>query len=54
MEILDFLGIIPIIIYLGILIFAIYVTSTFIKLMKQKNDYLKDIRDEIRKNNSVN
>ncbi len=53
MEMLAFLGIIPILIYLGILIFAIYVAITILKLMKQKNEYLKEIRDEIRKNNNV-
>lgn len=47
-------GMIPILINLGILIFSIYIAVTILKLMKQKNEYLREIRDELRKNNSVN
>ncbi|MEH7180242.1 hypothetical protein [Neobacillus vireti] len=53
MEMMAFLGLIPILLYLGILVFAIYVVITILKLMKQRNEYLKEIRDEIKKNNSV-
>ncbi|WP_181161981.1 MULTISPECIES: hypothetical protein [Bacillaceae] len=48
------LGLISILVYLGIIVFIIYVALTILKLMKQKNEYLKDIRDEIKKNNSIN
>ena len=53
MGVLTFVGIIPILINLGLLVFAIYVAINILKLMKQKNDYLKEIRDVIRKNNKV-
>ncbi|MDR7071506.1 hypothetical protein [Fictibacillus barbaricus] len=36
--------------YLAIPIFVVYVALTIIKLMKQKNEYLMEIRDELRKN----
>ncbi|WP_175354221.1 MULTISPECIES: hypothetical protein [unclassified Bacillus (in: firmicutes)] len=47
-------GLISILVYLGIIVFIIYVALTILKLMKQKNEYLKDIRDEIKKSNSIN
>lgn len=47
-------GLISILVYLGIIVFIIYVALSILKLMKQKNEYLKDIRDEIKKNNSIN
>ncbi len=34
---------------LGIFAFTIYVVITILNLMKQRNEYLKDIRDELRK-----
>jgi TM2 domain-containing membrane protein YozV len=41
-------------IYLGTIIFAIYAVISILKLMKQKNEYLKDIRDELRnKQNNI-
>lgn len=42
-------AIIPILIYLGLFIFVIYAIVTVLRLMKEKNAYLKDIRDEMRK-----
>lgn len=54
MGTIAFLGIIPILINLGILIFAIYFAVTILKIFKQKNEYLKEIRDELKKNNRVN
>ncbi|WP_201741251.1 hypothetical protein [Pradoshia eiseniae] len=53
MGALTFVAIIPILINLGLLVFAIYVAINILNLMKQKNDYLKEIRDVIRKNNKV-
>ena len=47
-------GLISILVYLGIIVFIIYVALTILKLMKQKNEYLKEIRDEIKKSNSIN
>jgi hypothetical protein len=47
-------GLISILVYLGIIVFIIYAAITILKLMKQKNEYLKDIRDEIKKSNSIN
>jgi len=35
-------GLISILVYLGIIVFIIYVALTILKLMKQKNEYLKD------------
>ncbi|WP_455675977.1 hypothetical protein [Pradoshia sp.] len=54
METIALLGFIPLLINLGILIFSVYVAVTIIKIMKQKNEYLREIRDEMRKNNRVN
>ena len=42
MGISYFLAIIPILIYLGIFGFAIYVVLTILNLMKQRNEYLKN------------
>ena len=53
MEIFSFIAIIPILIYFGIFVFAIYVVLTILNLMKQRNEYLKEIRDEIKKSNRV-
>jgi heme exporter protein D len=40
-------------IYYGIIFFVIYALLKIIKLMKQKNEYLKDIREEIRNSKST-
>ena len=51
MELWAVAGFINILIYLALIIFAIYVALTVLKLMKQKNEYLKDIRNEMKKMN---
>jgi len=51
---LSLFALIPLLMYLGFFIFVVYVVFTFLKLMRQKNEYLREIRDELRKNNSVN
>jgi hypothetical protein len=38
--------------YLGILIFGVYFVITTIKSREQRNEYLKDIRDELREFNN--
>lgn len=48
---MSLLAIIPFLIYIGIIAFVICAIITFLKLMREKNGYLKDIRDEIRKQN---
>ncbi len=40
---------IPVLISLGILVFAIYSAITVLKLMRRKNEYLKEICEEIKK-----
>lgn len=45
---------IPFLIYLGFFIFVIYVLITALNLMKQRNEYLKEIRDELKKSNRDN
>lgn len=47
------LGLIPILIYIGIILFVIYAIAVGLRLMKEKNEYLKDIRDEMRKETSI-
>ena len=42
---------IPILIYLGFFVFVIYSIITCLKLMKERNDHLREIRDELRKSN---
>ena len=54
MELFALLGLIPIFLYVGILIFAIYTVLTILKLMKQRNEYLKEIRDELKQSNGSN
>lgn len=49
MNSMALLGILPILIYLGILGFGIYAVLAIIKSAKQRNEYLKEIRDEMRK-----
>ncbi|MEK4404516.1 hypothetical protein MKZ26_08695 [Sporosarcina sp. FSL K6-6792] len=46
---MSILGIIPFLLYLGILGFGIYAVVAIIKSAKQRNEYLKEIRDEMRK-----
>ncbi|WP_399631197.1 hypothetical protein [Sporosarcina sp. SG10008] len=46
---MSILGIIPFLLYLGILGFGIYAVVAIIKSAKQRNEYLKEIRDELRK-----
>ncbi|EJR46307.1 hypothetical protein [Bacillus paramycoides] len=48
---MGFLAVIPSLIYIGIIAFSICAIITVLKLMREKNGYLKDIRDEIRKQN---
>lgn len=49
-----FFSIFPILImvfYIGIAAFAIYLVITVLKRMKERNEYLRDIRDELKKRN---
>lgn len=46
---MSILGIIPFLLYLGILGFGIYAVLAIIKSAKQRNEYLKEIRDEMKK-----
>ena len=48
-SLLSILGIIPFLLYLGILGFGIHAVVAIIKSAKQTNEYLKEIRDEMRK-----
>ncbi len=52
MEVMALFGIVNILIYIGIAVIGIYVVFTIIRLMKQRNDYLRDIRDELKKGNN--
>jgi heme exporter protein D len=49
---LGMFGFFGFLISIAVPIFFIYVAITIMKLMKQKNEYLKDIRNELKKNNS--
>lgn len=49
MDIASFMIILSQFIYLGGIIFSVYIALTILKLMKQKNEYLKEIRDELKK-----
>ena len=46
------LGLLPLLIYLGFFILVIYAIISSIILMRQRNDYLKEIRDELKKRNN--
>ena len=46
------LSLLPLLIYLGFLILVIYAIISSIILMRQRNDYLKEIRDELKKHNN--
>ncbi|MBE5108566.1 hypothetical protein IGI01_25980 [Bacillus thuringiensis] len=48
---INLLAIIPFLIYIGIITFVICTIITCIKIMREKNEYIRDIRDEIRKLN---
>lgn len=52
MGMASFMMILSQLIFFGIIFFAIYVVITILKLMKQKNEYLKEIRDELKKDKS--
>ena len=43
------MGILPVIIYLGMLVYGVYAVLAILKSAKQRNEYLKEIRDELRK-----
>ena len=45
------LSLIPFFIYIGFFVFVTYAISTSLKLMRQRNEYLKDIRNELKKSN---
>lgn len=44
----------PLLIVIAFWIFVIYMVITAVKLMRERNQYLKEIRDELRKNNHGN
>jgi len=52
MDIIALFGFVNILIYLAVAVFAIYVVITIITLMKQRNDYLKEISEELKKSNN--
>jgi hypothetical protein len=43
----------PVLLWLGAFAFGIYFMVTILSRMKEKNDILKEIRDELRNNNSI-
>ncbi|UCZ55425.1 hypothetical protein LGQ02_01365 [Bacillus shivajii] len=47
-----FFGLFSLLIYLGIPILTLVVVFYIIKLMKERNEYLRDIRDELRHRNN--
>ncbi|MGG1268373.1 hypothetical protein [Brevibacillus laterosporus] len=47
-----FFGMLNVLIYFGVIFFIIYSVVTVIKTMKQKNEILKEIRDELKKSNN--
>ena len=49
-----FLGLIPFLIYIGFFVFVLYAIGTSLTLMRQRNAHLKEIRDELKKNNGFN
>lgn len=44
----------PLLIVIAFWIFVIYMVITAVKLMRERNQYLKEIRDELRKSNHGN
>lgn len=51
---INLIAFIPLLIYLGFFALVIYVIITSLNLMRQRNAYLKEIRDELKKNNGFN
>jgi len=49
MNSIAIMGILPVLIYLGMLVFGVYAVLAILKSAKQRNEYLKEIRDELRK-----
>ncbi|MEK5068913.1 hypothetical protein [Sporosarcina sp. FSL K6-1508] len=48
-QVMSLLVFFPFLIYWGIIIFGIYAVLTILKSAKQRNEYLKEIRDELKK-----
>lgn len=46
-----FIGLFGLLFYAAILISAVYAVVTVIQSMKERNHYLREIRDELRKSN---
>lgn len=46
-----FIGLFGLLFYAAIFIFAVYAVITVFQSMKERNLYLRDIRDELRKSN---
>lgn len=47
-----FMALLPLLIYLGLFILVIYAIISTLILMRRRNDYLKEIRDELKKYNN--
>lgn len=45
------ISLIPILFYLAIFLFVVYAIAVSLRLMKERNQYLRDIRDEMRQDN---
>ena len=54
METVALFGVFNILLYFGMIIFAVYVAITIIKLMRERNKTLNDIRAEIWRLNASN
>ena len=48
------LSLIPFLIYIGFFGFVIYAIISSLHLMRQRNEYLKEIRNELKKSNGFN
>ena len=48
------LSLIPFLIYIGFFVFVIYAIISSLHLMRQRNEYLKEIRNELKKSNGFN
>lgn len=46
--------ILPFLIFIAPYVFVIYAILTSLNLMKQRNEYLKEIRNELKKSNGFN
>jgi hypothetical protein len=53
MEMMALFGFMHILVYIVVLGFGIYFLLTVLKLMKEKNNYLKEIREDIKKYTST-